>query len=290
MELRRSALFVPVGISRFYARAAASGADAIVLDLEDAVPPDGKLQARAGLQAARQAVQARRCVTRVNADPELMAGDIEACAASEVDEVLLPKVESVADVEWARRLIARHDGWRPALSILVETMEGVRGLAALISEGGPIASVALGLEDLAALLVLAAPGRAEPDDLRWLHAELLLHTVATSVVPLGLIGELGNFTDMEVFRQAAVTAWRSGYRGTYCIHPAQVVIANEAYAPEDEDVRWAREVMIRAAEAYLQGRGSTAVGGRMVDAPTIQRAQRIVEYHDAVLERRSVPS
>jgi citrate lyase subunit beta/citryl-CoA lyase len=286
MELRRSTLFVPVGVSRFYATAAASGADAIVLDLEDAVPPDGKLLARAGLQAARQAVQARRCAVRVNADPNLLAGDIEVCAAAGVDEVVLPKVESVADVEVARQLIARHDGWRPTLSILVETMEGVRRLPALIRDGGPIASVALGMEYLAALLVLAAPGRAEPDDLGWLHAELLLWTVASPVVPLGLIGDLGNFTDVELFRQASITAWRSGYRGTYCIHPAQVAIANEAYAPGPEDVRWAREVMITAAEAHRQGRGSAAVGGRMIDAPTIHRAQRIVEYYDAVHQRR----
>ena len=189
MELRRSSLFVPVGVPRFYAKAAASGADAIVLDLEDAIPPDAKLQARAGLGAARQAVQARRCVIRVNADPDLLAGDIEGCAASGADEVLLPKVESAADLEAARQLIARHDGWRPALSILVETMEGVRRLPDLIRDGGPIASVALGMEDLAALLQLAAPGRSDPNDLRWLHAELLLRTVATSVVPLGLIGE-----------------------------------------------------------------------------------------------------
>jgi citrate lyase subunit beta / citryl-CoA lyase len=282
MQLRRSTLFVPVGTVRYYAKAAASGADAVVLDLEDAVAPAQKRQARSELAAAHAAVAARWCAVRVNAERDLLADDIEASATVAVDEVLVPKVESVDDVDLVRQLIARHRPWRPALSILVETMAGVRRLPELLDGGKPITSVALGMEDLAAELLVAAPGHSRPDDLRWLHGELLVRTAATSVIPLGLLGELGNFTDLRTFRDATTAAWRTGYRGTYCIHPAQVAIANEVYAPDDEDVAWATEVIRRADDAYRQGRGVAAVGGRMVDAPTIQRAHRIIEYHEAV--------
>ena len=290
MQLRRSTLFVPVGTVRYYAKAAASGADAVVLDLEDAVAPARKLQARSELGAARAAVAARWCAVRVNADRDLLADDIEASATAGVDEVLIPKVESVGDVDVVRKLIARHPPWLPALSILVETMAGVRRLPELLDGGKPITSVSLGMEDLAAELLVAAPGHSRPDDLRWLHGELLVHTAGTSVTPLGLIGELGNFTDLETFRDATRAAWRTGYRGTYCIHPAQIPIANEVYAPDDEDVVWAAEVVRRADDAYRNGRGVAAVGGRMVDAPTIRRAHRIIEYHGAVTVGRPGPA
>ena len=209
------------------------------LDLEDAIPPHAKLQARAGLQAARQAVQARRCVIRVDADPDLLAGDIRPAAAAGADEVCSrrsnrpPTWKRLAEpspAAWWMETSTEHsggdDGRRPSV-------------AGSCRDGGPIVSVALGMETLAAVLQLAArdaPTRMTP----LAPSSVLLHTVASSVVPLGLIGELGNFTNLELFRQATVTAWRSGYRG-YCIHPAQVAIANEAYAPGAEDVRWAEK-------------------------------------------------
>jgi citrate lyase subunit beta / citryl-CoA lyase len=279
--LRRSALFVPAGVERFYARASASGADVVVLDLEDAVPRDGKVQARAQIAAARRAISPPWCAVRVNSDAGLIADDIEACAAASADEVVLPKVGSARDIATARRLIARHGGWRPALSILVETLDAVRRLPSLLADAGLIASVALGMEDLSAELVLSAPGRNSAGDLGWLHAQLLLWAGTATGIPIGILGELGNFTDMDAFRDAAVAAWRSGYRGTYCIHPAQVPVANAAYAPDQQDVQWAAEVIGSAAEAGRLGRGSATVNGRMVDAPSVRRAQRIMDYDEA---------
>jgi citrate lyase subunit beta / citryl-CoA lyase len=282
MDPRRSALFVPVGVEHFYPKAAASGADVVVLDLEDSVPVDRKKQARAQLGLARQAVRARRCAVRVNSEAGLIADDIAACAACAADELVLPKVESVADTMAARKLIARHPGWYPALSILVETMDAVRKIPALLQHGGPIASVALGMEDLSAQLLLSAPGRpGSADGLRWLHGQLLLWTAASATVPIGLLGELGNFSDTAQFERAAIAAWRAGYRGTYCIHPAQVPIANAAYAPDRADVEWSEAVVRAAKESERRGRGSAALAGTMIDAPTLRRAKRILDYQDA---------
>jgi citrate lyase subunit beta/citryl-CoA lyase len=280
-DLRRSALFVPVGVERFYPRAAASGADVVVLDLEDSVPDDRKDQARTQLALARQAVQARRCAVRVNAQAALIAGDIAACAACGADELVLPKVESVADIVAARKLIARHPGWYPALSILVESMAAVRKIPALLQHGGLIASVALGMEDLSAELLLAGPGRASAGGLHWLHGQLLVWAGGSATVPVGLFGEIGNFSDTDEFERAATAAWRAGYRGTYCIHPAQVPIANAAYAPGRADVAWSEEVLRTAAESAQHGRGSAALAGTMIDAPTVRRARQILEYHQA---------
>ena len=289
-ELRRSALFVPAGEQRRYPRAAVAGADVIVLDLEDAVPPEGKERARDQIETAREVIGAGWFTVRVNAEPALIAADIEACAASRIDEVLLPKVGSAADVAAARQLCARHDGWQPVISILVETLAAVRDLPALLAGAGPIGSVALGMEDLAADLVLAAPGRTASGDLHWLHAQLLLWAGSAGGTPVGLLGDLGNFTDLDEFGRAAGAAWRAGYRGTYCIHPAQVPVANAAYAPDDRDLDWAAEVLSSAADARSQGRGAASVGGRMVDAPTTLRAQRIIDYDQAVRGRPGPPA
>jgi citrate lyase subunit beta/citryl-CoA lyase len=277
--LRRSALFVPAGVERRYRRAAASGADLIVLDLEDAVPPDGKDHARAQIGPAREAI-GRPAIVRVNAGPALLAADLAACAASGVTEILLPKVESAQDVVAARELCARHGGWQPTISILVESLAAVRGLPGLLAGAGALGSVALGLEDLSAELLLAAPGPRHGLD--WLHAQLLLWAGSAGATPVGLFGDIANFTDLAEFGQATAAAWQAGYRGTYCIHPAQVPVANAAYAPAAADVRWAAEVLAAAAAAGERGEGVVAVGGRMADAPTVARAQRIIDYDQAV--------
>lgn len=281
-DLRRSALFVPVGVDRFYAKAAASGADVIVLDLEDSVRREGKGRARGQLDTARRAVHARRLAVRVNADADLIADDIAACAACRADELILPKVGSAEDIAAARRLVARHSGWRPALSILVETLDALRQLPALLRQGGPIASVALGMADLSAQVLLSAPGRTSADDLRWVHGQFLLWAAGSGSTPIGILGDLGNFADTGEFRRAAAAAWRAGYRGTYCIHPGQVAIANAAYAPDHDDLQWAQSVLQAAAQAEQQGRGSAALAGAMVDAPIVRRARRIIDYHEAV--------
>jgi citrate lyase beta subunit len=96
-----------------------------------------------------------------------------------------------------------------------------------------------------------------------------------------LFGEIGNFSDTDEFERAATAAWRAGYRGTYCIHPAQVPIANAAYAPGRADVAWSEEVLRTAAESAQHGRGSAALAGTMIDAPTVRRARQILEYHQA---------
>lgn len=273
--LRRSALFVPAGEERFYRSASRTDADVIVFDLEDSIRPGDKASARGGLRAARERVQPRYSVVRVNSEPELLLEDLQACAHAEVDEVLLPKVESAQAVARLGDIIDRIEGWEPAVSVLVESLVGIRGLPDLLGAGVPLATVALGLEDLSAELSLCAPSRADIADLAWVHGHLLLWAASSGAQPLGIMGDIANFSDLGLFEASASAAWRGGYRGTYCIHPSQIPIANRAYAPDDEDVRWAQQV---AEQASSVGKGSFQIDGRMIDAPTAQRAQRILEY------------
>lgn len=273
--IRRSSLFVPAHVPRFVAKARSSGADAVVLDLEDSVPADQKGNARAGLpDAVRSLAGTGTVVVRVNSGAELEA-DLAACAAAGASEVLLPKVDSPEDVARFRKLCAGA-GCTPALSVLIETPLGLTNLAATLA-GGPIRTAALGVEDLRVELEPFAPGDS-PESATLMHAHVtaVLAALAAGVLPLGLIGAIGTISDLDRLRAGAATAWRMGYRGTYCIHPSQVAVHNEEYAPSAADLRWAGAVTEGAEEAAREGRGAFVVDGAMVDAPLVERARRIL--------------
>lgn len=282
--LRRSALFVPAHVSRYVERAATAGADAVVLDLEDSVPADLKGVARSALDAAVGRLQAvADLVVRVNPGAELGA-DLRACAAAGVPEIVLPKVNGPADVH---RLRERAGDYAPRLSVLVES---ARGLAALpeILACGPLVSVALGAEDLRAEVEWFAPGGPVSPVLLHANASVVLAAHAEAVVPLGLLGSIGAVRDLGGLRDGAARAWRMGYRGSYCVHPDQVEVLNQEYAPSGRDVAWARAAVEGADAARRAGRGAFLLDGAMVDTPLVDRAHRILGRAAAAsdLERR----
>lgn len=268
--IRRSSLFVPAHVSRFVRKAAGAGADAVILDLEDAVPADRKPEARAGLKDALAALNGT-VVVRVNAGDEL-AADVDACLAAGVAEILLPKVDGPEDVRRFRALA----GPDVALSVLIETTRGLARMADTLA-CDPIRTMALGVEDLRVELEPFAPDDApESATLMQIHVSAVLAALAADVVPLGLIGPIGNISDLERLRAGAAAAWRMGYRGTLCIHPGQVPVHNEEYGPSARDLAWARAVREGAAQAAREGRGAFVVDGAMVDAPLVERAERIL--------------
>lgn len=286
--LQRSLLFVPATATRFFARARTSGADAIVLDLEDSIPMADKAAARTALtEAVAELSGGPPLRVRINTDAALLEADVAVCARLGLTDVVVPKVESPEDVIAVRGRFQECSSTEPRLHLLVESCRGLQALERIAKDSGPLGSIAIGLEDLSAELVLAAPSSAAPDDLLWAHGRLLVTATATAIPPIGLIGEIGNFRDLERFDGACRRAWRMGYRGTYCIHPDQVAVANDAYAPGRDDVAWATEVIEAYRAGEGSGRGAVAVRGAMADAPTAARAARIVEYYDAVEAERS---
>jgi citrate lyase subunit beta/citryl-CoA lyase len=271
--IRRSSLFVPAHVPRFVQKAGSAGADAVILDLEDAVPADQKDAARAGLPEA-VAKLTGTVVVRVNSG-DALADDIEACARAGVQEILLPKADGPEDVLRFREL-CRGAGFEPALSVLIETTRGLARMAETLA-CGPIATMALGVEDLRVELEPFAPdGAPESATLMHIHVTAVLAAMAAGVVPLGLIGPIGNISDLDRLRAGAAAAWRMGYRGTLCIHPSQVPVHNAEYAPSAGDLAWAEAVAEGAAEAAKEGRGAFVVDGAMVDAPLVERAARIM--------------
>ncbi|MDR6293364.1 citrate lyase subunit beta/citryl-CoA lyase [Inquilinus ginsengisoli] len=272
----RSLLYVPADRERFVAGAAARGADAVILDLEDGVAESAKPAARAALAAAVPLVGAAgaRVLVRINSRLAHAAEDIAAAVRAGADGLLVPKTE---DGQWLRliadrldeleREAGRPEGWTRLIP-LVETLRGLDRRAEIAAATPRTLALVCGTEDLSAEI------GAEPDSavLRLAQQQVLLAARGAGLLPLGLMGSLAGIDDLDALRRAAEEAVRQGFEGASCIHPAQVAVLNQAFTPDAAAVDRARRIVA----ALLQGQGTAKVDGRMVDAPVVARARRVL--------------
>lgn len=271
MKIWRSMLYVPANVPRFVAKAPGSGADAVVLDLEDSVPAANKAEARAALVDAVPMIRAGgpEVLVRVNRPLELAVPDILAARAAGAQGIFLTKVLGPDHVVLAAELLA-GSGMR-----IVPMLESAASLprAEAIGRAHPsVAGLLIGAEDLAAEL-----GAASDDEIIVLaKRQMALAAVAAGVAPFGTLGTVADFRDSAHVGRVVAAAKRSGFVGATCIHPALVPILNEGYAPSAAEVDLARRQLAAAEEAAGDGRGSFTVDGRMVDEPILIRARRIL--------------
>ena len=267
----RSLLYVPAHAPRFVARAHERGADAIILDLEDAVPPADKHAARAALTEAVPAVGrgGATVFVRINAD----TADADAAAACHAGAagLLVPKVRSADTLlALAAGLAAAERGRSPMRFIpLLEDPGAVFDARAILSAGTRILGVAVGGEDLATAMD-AEPG---PDLLRLPKMMVHLAAKAAGVLSFGLLRSIADYADVEGIAASAAEARALGFDGASCIHPAVVPILNAAFSPAPAALDRARR-MIAAFEAV--GGAAFSFEGKMVDLPIVDRARRLV--------------
>jgi citrate lyase subunit beta/citryl-CoA lyase len=280
----RSLLFVPAHAARFVARAHERGADGIVLDLEDALPWDEKPAARDGLaEAVAQVGQAGAAVmVRVNHGIRALARDLESAVIAGVAALVLPKVESadwVVEVAEAVAELERERGLpEGAIRFLlqIETPAALPHVPAIAAAHARVAAMSLGPEDFCAALG-AVPG---PEVLLGPNLAILYAARAAGILPLGFVGSIGGFSDLEAYRGLITQARGLGFRGALAVHPAQVAVLNEGFAPSVEEIGWARRVLAAETEARAAGRGAFRLDGRMVDAPVVRRAEDILGQSD----------
>jgi citrate lyase subunit beta/citryl-CoA lyase len=262
----RAALFVPASSRERHARAFASGADAVILDLEDGVAPALKAEARAGLrEALAERVEGCRAVVRINA-PATAAGaaDLEELAGLDADAVMVPKADPDS--------VALAAGAGIPIVALVETAAGV--LAAERTAAHPaVALLMLGPVDLAA--ELGCEESADGDELLLARGQLLLASAAAGL-PAPLDGPCLQTRDAAVLELELRRAKRLGFGGKACIHPAQVEATTRAFSPSAEEVEWARRVLAGFEQGIERDEGVTVVDGQMVDLPVVTRARRIL--------------
>ncbi len=278
---RRSVLFSPGDQPDLLRKAPDSGADVVVFDLEDAVAPTAKDEARAAVSTELGELDAacEVCV-RVNAGSE-SADDVAALAESErnPDSVMLPKTTSGADVDALADRLTDH-GLDTEILALVESARGVLN-AEEIAEATPTDALLFGAEDLAA--DLGATRTTEGTEVLFARQRVV---TAGSAAGVDVIDTLWtDFEDTDGLRADTERGIEMGYDGKMAIHPGQVSVINEAFTPGDDRIDWAERVLDARDEAAASGRGVFAVDGEMIDAPLIAQAERVIERARAAGKR-----
>jgi len=268
LQQLRSILFVPLADERFLEKAHQRGADALLLDLEDSVPPAQKAAARARVpEAARRlAAQGATVMLRVNASGELLAEDLKAAARVPLTAIVLPKVESPEHVTMAEYLLA---GSTAKLVAMLESPAAVLEAVEISRAGTRLAGLVFGGEDYCGELGISSASAA----LDWPAQMVAVAARARGLAALGLPGPVSEIADMEAYARLIERAKSLGFTGTFCIHPRQVAAVNRAYSPTEAEIALARETVAAFEAAVREGRGAFALHGRMVDAPVVDQAR-----------------
>ena len=275
MQLTRSVLYLPASNARAIEKARGLNADSVILDLEDAVAPDAKAEARqAAVAALTTGGFAARVGVRVNGlDTPWGADDLAALAGLKPDFVVAPKIESPEAVrEVAARLPAGVALW-----IMIETPLSVLRLDAIAGAGAPLAALMLGINDFGERMNLVLGSEREPLK-PWLAAVV---AAARGHGLLAIDGVVNATDDADRLRTECRQGRAFGFDGKSLIHPAQIDAANAAFSPSAEEVVRAREVVDAFASADAEGKGAIRVGYRMVERLHLDAAHRLLARHEA---------
>lgn len=276
----RSLLFVPVTAQRFIDKAPSRGADAIILDLEDAIAPSEKHTARAALPDVARTLAAAGCdlCVRINRELELAVPDIAASVMPEVAALMLPKimgpehVKLLSEVVTAREAILGMDIGHTRFIALVETPQALAHMNAIAAADPRMLALGVGNEDLSTEL------DATPDsDTLYPFAMFAVAAArAAGIEPFGTIGPFANFADLDGYREGLRRSRALGFSSTACIHPSQVAIINEEYGISEAKLDHARRLVAAFEQAVAEGQGAVAFEGAMVDLPVAQRARALL--------------
>jgi len=277
---RRSVLYMPGSNTRATEKARSLPADCVILDLEDAVAPDAKDSARSQAAAAIRAggYGYREVALRINGnDTEWFAADIAAAATCGADAVLMPKVESAAEVR-AVALALDKAGGNPELPlwIMTETPRGVLELESILAEQPRIGAVVMGTTDLAKELRVVA---GEPRGLAHSRGHCVLAARAQGVDIID--GVHLKLDDPDGFRQACENGRAMGFDGKSLIHPRQIDAANEVFGVAADGLAHAQALVAAWQEAEQQGQGVAVLNGRLVEKMHVDEAHRVLALHEA---------
>ncbi len=283
-RFRRSRLYLPGNEPKFFLNAALHEPDGVILDLEDSVAPAEKDAARLLVRNALRAVDFGSCerTVRIN-QGERGLWDVEAVVPQNVHLLLIPKVESaeqVRAVDERAEKIRKSSGLKAPVHLMpiIESALGCFHALEIAKASPRVVALTIGLEDYTA--DLGAPRTQEGRESFWARSVVVNAARAAGVTPIDTV--FSDVSDMEGLRAACLDAKALGFEGKGCIHPRQVPVVHEAFAPSIDEIERARRIVLAFEEAGRQGLGVVALGSKMIDPPVVKRALRTVSMAEAL--------
>ena len=268
----RSLLFVPATSEHLWEKASQRGADAVVVDLEDAIPLNKKALARSLAPKAIQLLKDKgaKVVLRVNSDPTLWQQDLAGMPLHHLSAIMLPKVETKDQVQaFATALTTLSDGTSPPIAALLETPLGVLATAQIAGHPA-LCALGFGAEDYSGAIGV----HPNPLALTWPAQQVITGAHAYGLQCWGMAGSIAEVHDLEAFTKSVELARGIGFTGSVCIHPNQVAIVNRGFSPSAAELEWAQKVVDADQSARAKGLGAVLLDGKMIDKPIVDRAQR----------------
>lgn len=292
LELLRSILFVPANNWRLIQSARKEKPDAIILDLEDAVPIEDKETARWFVKDAIKILKEEKhtIIVRVNGlATGLTKIDLEFALQEGVDAIMLPKTESKEEILKLEKMIENEENKRGLSEIsifpLIESVKGIFNVDEIVFSSNRICAVGFGAADY-----LRDFGRSyfsiSADQIELLYPRSRL-AIAARAAGLPAIDTpfLGLIIDKEGLIKEASIALSLGFKGKMCIHPAHIEILNKIFSPSEKDVEVARKIIKAYEEAKARGLGATSLEGRMIDEATYKMAMETLRIHEIITKK-----
>lgn len=295
IRARRSELATPASNDWMFARSAASGADLVFLDLEDACAPAEREAARGKAAAALRDLDwgpTTRAIRMNGVDTRWAYGDVievVTTARESLDVIIVPKVRRARDVWWVDVLLTQLEETlglekRIALEVLIEEVEGLQNVDEIALASPRLEAIIFGAGDFSASQGARVntnfdPVADFPGDM-WHYARARIVVAARAAGIDAVDAPFPNYRDPEAYRVACDRAAAMGYVGKWAIHPSQVEIANTAFAPTADEIAHAERVVAAYREAEATGRGASALDGMLVDAAHLRHSATIAQKAD----------
>ncbi|MEM8590294.1 MAG: CoA ester lyase [Pseudomonadota bacterium] len=311
-RLNRSELAVPASNEKLFEKAATSAADVIFLDLEDAVAPDEKEQARKNAVAAIRDIDwgDKTLSVRINGlDTHYMYRDVIDLieqAGDRLDLIMIPKVGTASDIYAVDMLVTQAEQAmartkKIGFELIIETALGMANVNEIAAASPRIESLHFGVADYAAstrarTTVIGGPNPLygvltdkdgdAPRDYHWgdmwhyAIARMVVAARANGLRPVD--GPFGDFSDPDGFKAQANRAAVLGCEGKWAIHPSQIALANEVFSPSDAEVEKAKRILEAMEQATREGKGAVSLDGRLIDIASIKQAENLVEKAERI--------